>query len=72
MITGLVIGVLITICALLLYDKFKKPIKVEEKHVVIDDRTREEIMKEKEFKDHYENMMNFTANKAYQHTGGSN
>lgn len=58
---GLVVGILLTICIVLIIDKIKKP-KIKE---VEDERTEEEIRKDDEKKSHYNNMMNFSAEKAY-------
>jgi len=69
MITGIIIGILATLCIVLLYDKFIKPKNKIKK--LVEDMTIEEIKKEKEFKDHYKNMMNYNPAKAYEH-GGKN
>ncbi len=61
LLAGLLIGILLSLCLFLLYDKFKKvdgP-KAEKK-------TAEELRKEKEHKQHYDNMMNFNVEKAYK------
>jgi hypothetical protein len=60
MLTGILIGMLLVVCSLLIYDKYKpKEVSVE------DERTEAEIEKEKEFKDHFNNMMNYNSEKAY-------
>lgn len=58
MLTGIVIGVLLSLVGILLYDKFKKP-------NVKDDMTEEEKEREEREKSHYDSMMNFSAEKAY-------
>ena len=63
MIQGILIGILLTLCIVLVYDKYNKPIK--EAKAIEDERTEEEIRKEDEFKDHFNNMMNYNPAKAY-------
>lgn len=60
MVTGIIIGLLIALCIVLLYDKFKPKIKE-----VDTPKTAEELRKEEEIKDHYDNLMNYTSDKAY-------
>lgn len=60
MITGIIIGLLVSLCIVLLYDKFKP--KIKELEIL---KTAEEIKKEEEIKDHYDNLMNYTSEKAY-------
>jgi len=65
MLTGLLIGILLTVCASLLFDKFRKKEIVDKPHEIVDERTDEEIEKEKVFLDHFSNMMNYNPAKAY-------
>jgi len=58
---GFVIGLLLALCVYLVYDKFK-PNVIES---IEDTRTDEEKRKEKEYEEHYNNMMNYNAEKAY-------
>lgn len=63
MIVGIIIGILIAVVVVLLYDKYKhkvKPIKLSE----------EEERKNREKNEHYDNMLNYNATKAYGGTHG--
>ena len=62
MLIGIIIGILITIVGVLLYDKFK-PRKIEK-------LSEEEERKKKEMNEHYDNMLNYNATKAYGGTHG--
>jgi hypothetical protein len=63
MLTGILIGALLVVCGYLIYDKFNP--KVQEPKEIEETMTEEEIEKDKEEKDHFSNMMNFNAEKAY-------
>lgn len=58
MVTGIIIGVLISIVCFLLYDKFMhKPEAIE--------LSEEEERKSKEKNEHFENMLNYNVTQAY-------
>jgi len=63
---GFIIGVLtMSIVGLLLYIRYLLKQPVVEAKKLEETRTNEEIRKEEEFKDHFNNMMNYNPAKAY-------
>ena len=60
MLTGIIIGLLTALCIYLVYDKFKKVDKAE-----LVKKSEEQIAREKEEEQHWENAMNFNVEKAY-------
>lgn len=63
MLIGIIIVVLISLVGVLLYDKFKPRTKLEK-------LSEEEERKNQEKNEHYDNMLNYNATKAYGGTHG--
>lgn len=57
----MIIGGLITLCGVLLYDKFKP--KKKEPTETIDEREKE---RQKAYEDHWDSVFNYTPEKAYK------
>lgn len=56
----MIIGALGALCVMLLYDKFKP------KTVVLDKVDEKEVERQKVYEDHWDNVFNYTPEKAYK------